>query len=52
MNRARPFTKSSMAGLDPAIQSHARGAFLIAGWSARGPAMAEFSPSPLLKVLC
>jgi hypothetical protein len=32
MNRARTSTKSSMAGLDPAME--------------------EFSPSPLLKVLC
>jgi len=57
MNRARSSTKSSMAGLDPAIQSYARGACFIAGWRryagaiGRGPAMAEFSSSPLQKVL-
>jgi len=51
MSRARFLSHLSMAGLDPAIQSRAHGAFLFAGWPARGPAMAEIHPSLSQKVL-
>jgi hypothetical protein len=47
MNRARAFSLSSMAGLDPAIQLETR----ADGWPARGPAMTEFLSKPFAKVL-
>jgi hypothetical protein len=51
MAGARFLSPFSTAGLDPAIQSRAHGAYLIAGWPARGPAMEEFLLASAAKVL-